>query len=198
MHFFAVTDADGNQIVMDSTEPAAEGGQVTIQMFNPDSPFAFTPPEYTSLPKDPPKYQDVFSAADGGNLNPCYTPDTPPPPFSEVVAATGPPLPVLPPGVPDDIATPNTNSEATNADNTPVIDNVEDGDVIDGVPETYQTVTQDAFVEVDLSAEAADEIGRPLTSRDQTSHDAAQQEEAREHCLSSDHGDNNDNTEQER
>ena len=28
-------------------------------VFNPESPFAFTPPEYNTLPKDPPKYEEL-------------------------------------------------------------------------------------------------------------------------------------------
>ena len=31
-----------------------------VEAFDPESPYAFAPPEYDSLPKDPPKYLDVF------------------------------------------------------------------------------------------------------------------------------------------
>ena len=47
----------------------------SIQVFNPDAPFAFEPPSYESLPKAPPKYSDVFGTTPGSD-NFAYIPET--------------------------------------------------------------------------------------------------------------------------
>ena len=47
-----MTDADGN--------PVESGPDIVIvEEFDPESPYAFSPPEYDTLPKDPPKYVDI-------------------------------------------------------------------------------------------------------------------------------------------
>ena len=38
--------------------------QPPARLFNPSSPFAFEPPAYDSLPKDPPKYADICQGED--------------------------------------------------------------------------------------------------------------------------------------
>lgn len=48
------------------------GTPVQPSVFNPDSPHAFVPPDYNSLPKDPPKYQDLYTQQAYGNVNQAY------------------------------------------------------------------------------------------------------------------------------
>lgn len=53
--------------------PVAEIGGPCSEIgtnFDPSSPYAFTPPEYDSLPKEPPKYGDIFTP--NGQVNPAY------------------------------------------------------------------------------------------------------------------------------
>ena len=53
-----------------------------MERFDPQHPFAFNPPDYDSLPKEPPKYEEIYNEGDGGVTNTSFTPDTtgvPPP-----------------------------------------------------------------------------------------------------------------------
>ncbi len=61
-------------------------------IFDPDHPFAFSPPDYDSLPKDPPAYMELFGVSD----NPSFVgddegsrPHTPAPPYCEVEEPQG-------------------------------------------------------------------------------------------------------------
>lgn len=45
-------------------EGSQEGADNPMTTFDPGSPNAFTPPDYDSLPKEPPKYSDIY-----GNSN---------------------------------------------------------------------------------------------------------------------------------
>ena len=58
--------------------------------FDPESPHAFTPPDYDSLPKDPPKYADICSVDQG--LTPAD-----PDPVAEPESVEPPSLPDPPP-----------------------------------------------------------------------------------------------------
>lgn len=41
------------------------------QVFDPNQPYAFAPPQYDTLPKEPPKYADVYNQY-GGHFNSAY------------------------------------------------------------------------------------------------------------------------------
>ncbi len=59
---------------MTSPNIESEGSQVPPTVFNPTSPNAFSPPDYDTLPKEPPLYADLFSQQEG-HSNPAYTPE---------------------------------------------------------------------------------------------------------------------------
>ncbi len=55
-------------------------------IFNPDHPYAFTPPDYDSLSKDPPAYMELFGMGDNTGFigdDEGSRPQTPAPPYSE-------------------------------------------------------------------------------------------------------------------
>ena len=54
---------------------ASGGGATGGASFDPQHPYAFVPPDYDSLPKEPPKYVEVFE-----HVNDAFQPDVPPPP----------------------------------------------------------------------------------------------------------------------
>lgn len=43
-----------------------------MQTFDPNHPFAFQPPDYDSLPKEPPKYEEIYEEG-GGVSNPAFS-----------------------------------------------------------------------------------------------------------------------------
>lgn len=62
-----------------SREERGEGNEVDPQTlgFDPTCEYAFEPPRYETLPKDPPKYSEVFSTTDHDNA--AFNPDELPP-----------------------------------------------------------------------------------------------------------------------
>lgn len=52
-----------------------DSGQRNSFSFDPSNPNAFEPPPYDSLPKDPPRYTDIFT--ENGQVNPAFEVDTP-------------------------------------------------------------------------------------------------------------------------
>jgi hypothetical protein len=58
-----MTDANGNRVEFSDRDGI-------IEQFDPESPYAFSPPEYDSLPKDPPKYLDICGE---GHENTAFT-----------------------------------------------------------------------------------------------------------------------------
>ena len=60
---------------------ASNGGEAAGGVsFDPHHPYAFVPPDYDSLPKEPPKYAEVFEkdSADA-HVNDAFESDIPPP-----------------------------------------------------------------------------------------------------------------------
>lgn len=71
-----ITD-DGEDVNTVSGGLGEDGNEQRTQHFDPESPFAFTPPAYDSLPKDPPKYEEIW--VEGGSDNTAFAWDAPPP-----------------------------------------------------------------------------------------------------------------------
>ena len=73
MRFFCCFVSDEIITISDHIGENGEGLPSNPVVFNPQSPYAFTPPDYSSLPKDPPKYYDLYAQqAAQGHFNHAY------------------------------------------------------------------------------------------------------------------------------
>ncbi len=87
-----LADPETNPDISAETIEGESSASYNMQNFNPNSQFAFQPPDYATVTKDPPKYEEVFvpmgatglTAPEHGTINPCYVPDTP-----EIPVASG-------------------------------------------------------------------------------------------------------------
>ncbi|KAI0218434.1 hypothetical protein LSAT2_029868 [Lamellibrachia satsuma] len=68
-------DTPGSDIPISTVSPNRINRPPDIGDFNPASPNAFQPPPYESLPKDPPKYSDIFGTGQAQE-NSAFTNDT--------------------------------------------------------------------------------------------------------------------------
>ena len=66
---FNVLVVEGSGTTTSSENDPTAGLPVEPEVFDPGSSYAFSPPDYSSLPKDPPKYSDIFGS-DGTATNP--------------------------------------------------------------------------------------------------------------------------------
>ena len=91
--------------VASNTEGAAAGS-----VFNPEHPYAFVPPDYDSLPKEPPKYSvAVDSECNNAHSNQAFVTDIPPPPQFQEEADSLMSEPNTPPPVYEEFPAPIAN-----------------------------------------------------------------------------------------
>ncbi len=68
-NIFNVLVVEGSGPTTSSENDPTAGLPAEPEVFDPGSSYAFAPPDYSSLPKDPPKYSDIFGS-DGTATNP--------------------------------------------------------------------------------------------------------------------------------
>lgn len=115
--------------ITESRQERGEGNAIDPQTlgFDPTCEYAFEPPRYETLPKDPPKYSEVYTTMDHDNA--AFNPDEPPP--TPVVSPSQADADTAPPYTEETIDQRIESGEAPGRTETEVVVNVEENRIRD-------------------------------------------------------------------